>query len=268
MQWLDKTAEWYELSNERADRRVDGWLLVDTLLTPTTIFLLYLLVVWLGPLFMKDKRPFQLKWILVIYNLGMVGLSVYMFYEFVVTSLLSSYSYVCQPVDYSNSKLSLRMAKVCWIFYLSKILELLDTVFFILRKKNEQITFLHVYHHSTMVILFWIGTRYVAGGDTAFVGFTNCFVHIFMYAYYGLAAIGPHMQKYLWWKRYITRLQLAQFVVFVQHAVRNLYVGCGYPAPFTSLLLGSSFSLFILFGNFYYKSFVKRKSDVQSKKTT
>lgn len=29
-----------------------------------------------------------------------------------------------------------------------------------------------------------------------------------MYSYYGLAAIGPHMQKYLWWKKYLTSLQL------------------------------------------------------------
>ena len=30
---------------------------------------------------MKGRQPFQLKWVLVVYNLGMVGLSVYMFYE-------------------------------------------------------------------------------------------------------------------------------------------------------------------------------------------
>ena len=41
-----------------------------------------------------------------------------------------------------------------------------------------------------------------------FVAMLNSFVHIFMYTYYGLAAIGPHMQKYLWWKRYLTRMQL------------------------------------------------------------
>ena len=29
-----------------------------------------------------------------------------------------------------------------------------------------------------------------------------------MYGYYGLAAIGPHMQKYLWWKKYLTMIQL------------------------------------------------------------
>lgn len=41
-----------------------------------------------------------------------------------------------------------------------------------------------------------------------FIGLVNTFVHIVMYSYYGLAAIGPHMQKYLWWKRYLTSMQL------------------------------------------------------------
>jgi len=36
----------------------------------------------------------------------------------------------------------------------------------------------------------------------------NSFIHIFMYTYYLLAAFGPHMQKYLWWKRYMTKMQL------------------------------------------------------------
>lgn len=26
--------------------------------------------------------------------------------------------------------------------------------------------------------------------------------------YYGLAALGPEVQKYLWWKKYITKMQL------------------------------------------------------------
>jgi len=36
----------------------------------------------------------------------------------------------------------------------------------------------------------------------------NSFVHVLMYTYYGLSALGPHMQKYLWWKKYLTRIQL------------------------------------------------------------
>ena len=36
----------------------------------------------------------------------------------------------------------------------------------------------------------------------------NSFIHVIMYSYYGLAAFGPWIQKYLWWKRYLTMLQL------------------------------------------------------------
>nr|XP_054599275.1 elongation of very long chain fatty acids protein 7-like [Nothobranchius furzeri] len=106
----------------------------------------------------------------------------------------------------------------------------LEQLFFILRKKNSQLTFLHVYHHGTMIFNCWAGVKHVTGQckllgimqkfalipspssaphpAAFFVGLVNSFVHIIMYSYYGLAAIGPHMQKYLWWKRYLTSLQL------------------------------------------------------------
>lgn len=36
----------------------------------------------------------------------------------------------------------------------------------------------------------------------------NSFIHIIMYLYYCLSALGPSVQKYLWWKKYLTILQL------------------------------------------------------------
>ena len=36
----------------------------------------------------------------------------------------------------------------------------------------------------------------------------NCFVHIVMYSYYFLSGLGPSVQKYLWWKKYVTVLQM------------------------------------------------------------
>ena len=58
----------------------------------------------------------------------------------------------------------MQLASVIWLYYFSKIIEFFDTFFFILRKKNNQITVLHIYHHSTMVCLWWIGTKWFAGG--------------------------------------------------------------------------------------------------------
>uniref|UniRef100_A0A3P9LSP9 Elongation of very long chain fatty acids protein n=1 Tax=Oryzias latipes TaxID=8090 RepID=A0A3P9LSP9_ORYLA len=174
---------------ENGDKRTDPWLLVYSPVQVFLIFLVYLGVVWAGPRLMKSREPVDLRVVLMVYNFAMVGLSAYMFYEFLVTSWLSDYSLLCQPVDYSTRPLPMRL-------------------FFILRKKNNQVTFLHVYHHGTMIFNWWAGVKYVAGGQSFFIGLVNTFVHIIMYSYYGLAAIGPHMQKYLWWKRYLTSLQL------------------------------------------------------------
>lgn len=55
------------------------------------------------------------------------------------------------------------MAKWVWWTMILKIIELSDTIIFVLRKKMNQITFLHVYHHAMVVCLSWIGCKYVAG---------------------------------------------------------------------------------------------------------
>lgn len=39
----------------------------------------------------------------------------------------------------------------------------------------------------------------------------NSFVHIIMYSYYFLAAFGARAQKFLWWKKYLTQIQLVSF---------------------------------------------------------
>lgn len=38
----------------------------------------------------------------------------------------------------------------------------------------------------------------------------NCVVHVIMYTYYGLTAMGPSYQKFLWWKKYLTTIQLVR----------------------------------------------------------
>lgn len=46
-------------------------------------------------------------------------------------------------------------------------------LFFILRKKDRHISFLHVYHHSTMPLLWWIGTKWVPGGQCKLIVYTH-----------------------------------------------------------------------------------------------
>lgn len=56
-----------------------------------------------------------------------------------------------------------QMAGAVWLYYMCKITELLDTIFFVLRKKQNQITFLHLYHHTLMPVCGFIGLKYFAG---------------------------------------------------------------------------------------------------------
>lgn len=107
-----------------------------------------------------------------------------------------------------NFSPAFQIASAVWWYYFSKLLEFCDTFFFILRKKDKQLTFLHVYHHSTVFSLWWIGIKYVPSGSTFFPAMVNSSIHILMYTYYGLSAMGPTIAKYLWWKKYLTMVQL------------------------------------------------------------
>lgn len=42
-----------------------------------------------------------------------------------------------------------------------------------------------------------------------------------MYGYYGLAAFGPKIQKFLWWKKYLTIIQMVSLHVTV--AIAQLF---------------------------------------------
>lgn len=63
----------------------------------------------------------------------------------------------------------IQLAAAVWLFYFSKLIEFLDTFFFILRKKDNQVTFLHVYHHVTMPLIWWIAVKWYAGGMCKFL---------------------------------------------------------------------------------------------------
>lgn len=50
-----------------------------------------------------------------------------------------------------------------WHGTINKLLDLLDTIFFVLRKKQSHVTFLHVHHHVTMVMIVWTFGKYFTG---------------------------------------------------------------------------------------------------------
>ncbi|XP_072353081.1 elongation of very long chain fatty acids protein 7a [Scyliorhinus torazame] len=243
-----------------ADPRVEDWPLMSSPLPQTIILGVYIyFVTFFGPKLMENRKPLKLKQIMIMYNFSMVILSLYMCYEFLMSGWATGYSFHCDLVDYSRSPKALRMAWTCWLFYISKFIELSDTIFFVLRKKNSQVTFLHVYHHTIMSFTWWFGVKFAPGGLGTFHALVNCIVHIIMYSYYGLSALGQTYQKYLWWKKYMTTIQLVQFVVITVHIGQFfLMKNCQYQYPvFLYIIWLYGVSFMILFLNFWYYAYTK-----------
>ncbi|CRK86853.1 CLUMA_CG000679, isoform A [Clunio marinus] len=260
--WTDLIIRYWTVIDEKlGDRRVKHFPLMDTPIPTVAFILLYLSwVVVIGPLYMRDRKAHSLRNTLIYYNAFQVLLSAYMFYEHLMSGWMKGYSFTCETVDYSDGPQSRRMFNLCYVYYLSKLTEFADTVFFVLRKKKNQISWLHLYHHALTPIEAWMLVKFISGGNATFPNILNNFVHILMYFYYLLAALGPQYQKYLWWKRYMTELQIAQFVLCIFHNIRALYTGCAFPPFVSSLLLINSLIFFSLFMNFYIQNFYKKKT--------
>lgn len=246
------------------DPRSEEWPLMDSPVLTSVVVLIYLLFVtkW-GPSMMASRSSgFNIKRILVVYNVLMVMLSGWLCFEFCAAGWIGGgYSLGCQLIDMSRRPKAMRMVRVCWVFYISKIVELLDTVFFVLRKKPEQVTFLHVFHHAIMPISWWFGMKYVPGGLGTFHAMLNSFIHFLMYTYYGLAAAGEKYRKYLWWKRYMTTAQIVQFIAVIFHSIYTLSLReCTYPKVFNYWILSSALIFLVLFMNFYSRAYAKRTS--------
>lgn len=249
------------------DPRVKGWLLIENPIGMLVISVTYILssVVW-GPRWMEHRKPMQLKNVMIAYNFFQVVFSAYMFVETGLVGWFFDYNYRCQPCDYSLTDKAVRMTFVAHWFFLSKLLDFVDTGLFILRGKLSQVTMLHVIHHSCMFMSMWFGIHHTPGGHITFMGFLNTFVHTVMYTYYLLAAFGPRMQPYLWWKRYLTRLQLTQFVLIFLHAAQLLVFPCeGVPTSLVLWTLLYAFIFFALFINFYVRAYLFGDESLQKK---
>merc|ERR1712080_656323 len=210
---MDVAYWWNHLMVDLRDPRADSFPGMFSIWPTIVICGAYVYIVKvLGPRFMENREPYNIKKILLVYNFAQTVFSFWMFCEGWQFYVSGNYSWHCEPVDYSDSPVAIRAINLAWFYYFSKFIDLFDSFFFIARKKFGHLSALHVIHHSTLPILCWWGPRFVGGGQSGFGPFLNSGVHTLMYLYYLLAAAGPAMQPYLWWKKYLTTIQLVQFV--------------------------------------------------------
>ncbi|KAK3913334.1 Elongation of very long chain fatty acids protein [Frankliniella fusca] len=252
---------YHDLMDNKSDQRVKDWFLMSSPFPTLAICLTYVYCVKvLGPRIMANRKPFDLRNVLIAYNAFQVIFSSWLFYEACDGGWLNGYSLRCEPVDYSTTPEAMRVASGCWWYFISKFTEFFDTIFFVLRKKDKHISKLHVIHHGIMPMSVWFGVKFTPGGHSTFFGFLNTFVHIVMYSYYLLAALGPQVQKYLWWKKYITVLQMVQFVLVFVHAFQLFFIDCDYPKAFCGWIGMHAVMFYFLFSDYYKQEYNKKEA--------
>ncbi|CAO0795404.1 unnamed protein product [Mucor circinelloides] len=144
-----------------------------------------------------------------------------------------------------------------YLFYLSKFYEVIDTAIIIMKGRRSSL--LQTYHHSGAMITMWSGIRYQAQPIWIFVVF-NSLIHSIMYMYYAMTSIGLHPPG----KRYLTSMQISQFLVGMSTAVSYLIVPNCLKTPgqqfAVAINVGYLLPLTYLFVDFARKTYGNRKA--------
>ncbi|CAL1678646.1 unnamed protein product [Lasius platythorax] len=216
-------------------------------------------VLYAGPRYMEDRPPYKLKTFISLYDLIQILANLWMVQEHISFGWFSKYGIICsgQPPDFPNT---LKMFSSIWWLFLLKIFDLIETCLFVLRKKQNQVSNLHVYHHVSNIFFAWLYLKYILDERATLFSLLNCAVHVIMYMYYFVSAMGPKYQQIISpFKPFITRIQMVQFLALIICVLQILNPACPVQMKFHSVVavmfVGNLLIFLYLFNNFYKKSY-------------
>jgi elongation of very long chain fatty acids protein 7 len=129
------------------DPRVKGWFLMGSPYPTLTICISYVIFVKIiGPKLMENRKAFNLKGVMIAHNLIQVLWNIWLLRAFLVGGWFGKFNLRCEPVSNKHTDL----IDIGYWYYILKLTEFGDTLIFILRKKNNQVSKLHVIHHSVL----------------------------------------------------------------------------------------------------------------------
>jgi len=144
-----------------------------------------------------------------------------------------------------------------FLFILSKVPELIDTAFLVVKRKN--IGFLHWYHHTTVMIFCWMAGAHLIMPGLWFAAMNLC-VHSVMYFYYFLTSV-----NIMWVKKYfdfpITVMQISQMIMGVIIVFTVAYHQFFTEEGCESATLPHTIYALVMYGSYLYlfvEFFVKR----------
>ncbi|KAK8793966.1 hypothetical protein WA171_003094 [Blastocystis sp. BT1] len=211
--------------------------------------------------FMEKRERFNPKPFMVVYNFICVCLATYCFYGMLTCYFLKKPFLYCSDIDFDTEN-SKAIAHYVYVFYLQKYWEFTDTFLFILRKSYRQVTFLHVYHHSSITFMVRLFLHVYPGGDNCMPVLLNSFVHMLMYTHYLCSILGVKC----WWRSILTKLQLIQFVIItIINVLDVINGGCQEPLWLNWLMIAYMATMILLFSQFYVKRYLSGSADSKPK---
>lgn len=221
-----------------------------------TIFAIYLFyVLKIGPRYMKNRKPFNLQKFIRCYNIFQIIACTYFVTWSYNRGFRISDAWTCIKNRTEDREL-LELYTCNWNFLLLRLIELIETVVFVLRKKQNQVSTLHVYHHISTASILWLFLKYGTNEMGVYACALNCLVHIVMYIYYFLTSFKRFSDRLKIVKPIITIIQLIQLVLIFGNTVVALSPSCDN----TKLYYIQIFNMIVLIGffaKFYSDNFLK-----------
>ncbi|CAD5232117.1 unnamed protein product [Bursaphelenchus xylophilus] len=213
--------------------------------------------------FMKNREPMKLTKTLVAWNIFLGLFSIVGFVRtfeewFYVIRNDGIYGTICTTFNPEGPTLFWSI-----MFAISKIFELGDTVFLVLRKKP--VIFLHYFHHMLVMVIVFSSIAEMSAPSQIFM-LMNYVAHSIMYPYYAIMAAGIRVPRPI--AKCITTVQITQmflgvyvtsFVVY-KRDFQGIYC---QQTRFSTLL---AYGTYVAFGYLFVKFFIKAYSKKPAKK--
>lgn len=221
--------------------------------------IVYLMIIFGGKYVMSKRRRYDLRPYLALWS-GLLAIfsilgTMRTLPEFISAIRNHGLQYsICDP-SYFEGVTSIW----CFLFTVSKLLELGDTVFIVLRK--QPLIFLHWFHHITVLIYVWYSYPQKIAIGRWFMTM-NYVVHSIMYSYYTLKAMRFRIPKGI--SMVITFLQLGQMIAGLlvniwSYQIKQNGTYCGQSYTNIRYAVAMYCSYFVLFAHFFYTTYIMEK---------
>uniref|UniRef100_A0A915AY29 Elongation of very long chain fatty acids protein n=1 Tax=Parascaris univalens TaxID=6257 RepID=A0A915AY29_PARUN len=245
----------FALPFERIDDHIGSTLLLQrNWYHSITISIVYFILIKFIQRKMRDREAFNLRIPLFFWNASLAIFSLFGFLRyseevFYSVTVLGMYKSLCYTIHTNG-------VAAFWalLFALSKLVELGDTLFIVLRKKP--LIFLHYYHHvAVLICAAHSGAEHAAPGR--FFVCMNFFVHAIMYSYYASTAYGFRPSRLI--AMTLTTLQITQMLggLTIVYLVYNIKTKTDLPCQQSMGNLLLSFIIYTTFAALFIQFYIK-----------